>query len=280
MEQWLRADLQNTDKLWKIVFWHQPPYSKGSHNSDDFYEIFMGAMRQNYNPVIEHFGVDMVLSGHSHVYERSHLIKGHFGKSGSFQPHMFIDDQEPYVKYIDGDSANYGTMYIVEGNSGKSEDEALGGHPVFAFESHGSGVCGSVRIQIDGNRLTGKHIKSDGSIIDEFVIVKALRDSSVLVGIEQEMITEFRVFPNPTRDRLFMNFVVQKQSELQLAIYNMEGKIVYIEKVQTYNPGMHHKSFHLNDLNLGTGQYIIKVRGGSDDQPGVFEQIIKISGSD
>ena len=36
---WLDADLteinQNTNQKWIIVYWHHPPYSKGTHNSDN-----------------------------------------------------------------------------------------------------------------------------------------------------------------------------------------------------------------------------------------------------
>ena len=35
MIQWLRNDLRNTTQPWKIVFMHKPPYSKGTHDSDD-----------------------------------------------------------------------------------------------------------------------------------------------------------------------------------------------------------------------------------------------------
>jgi hypothetical protein len=84
MYQWLEADLQANTKEWVICFFHQPPYSKGSHDSDDFWELLMSAMRQNALPILEQYGVDLILSGHSHVYERSKLIKGHYGFSSSF----------------------------------------------------------------------------------------------------------------------------------------------------------------------------------------------------
>ena len=35
MAKWLKADLERTKADWVIAFWHHPPYTKGSHDSDD-----------------------------------------------------------------------------------------------------------------------------------------------------------------------------------------------------------------------------------------------------
>ena len=75
MMTWLEADLQNNDKLWVIAFWHHPPYSKGSHDSDTEGKLI--DMREIVLPLVEQYGADLVLSGHSHSYERSYLIDGH-----------------------------------------------------------------------------------------------------------------------------------------------------------------------------------------------------------
>ena len=41
---------------------------------------------QNLNPILEEGGVDLVLNGHSHAYERSYLLDGHYGTSATFDP--------------------------------------------------------------------------------------------------------------------------------------------------------------------------------------------------
>jgi hypothetical protein len=86
MLTWLRNDLANTTQPWIVAFFHHPPYSKGSHDSDT--EIELKEMRQNALPILENAGVDLVLSGHSHSYERSFLIDGHYGTSGTFSTAM------------------------------------------------------------------------------------------------------------------------------------------------------------------------------------------------
>jgi tartrate-resistant acid phosphatase type 5 len=56
---WLKERLAGSTSLWKVVFFHQPPYSSGYHGSVDW-------MRW---PFAE-WGASAVFSGHDHTYER------------------------------------------------------------------------------------------------------------------------------------------------------------------------------------------------------------------
>ena len=81
MLTWRENDLAETTQKWIIAYWHHPPYTKGSHNSDS--ESRLVDMRENALPILESSGVDLVLSGHSHSYERSYQLHGHYGTSGT-----------------------------------------------------------------------------------------------------------------------------------------------------------------------------------------------------
>src|SRR5438093_2693167 len=89
MVTWLKADLAANTQQWLIAYWHHPPYSKGSHDSDS--ESELEQMRQYANPILESHGVDLVLSGHSHSYERSYLLNGHYGSSSTLTSAMIVD---------------------------------------------------------------------------------------------------------------------------------------------------------------------------------------------
>jgi hypothetical protein len=75
----IAGDLKATTKPWKIVINHTPAYAAGGHGED----ADMIALTKN---VFEPNGVDLVLSGHDHFYQRNyvngiyHLI---IGSSGS-----------------------------------------------------------------------------------------------------------------------------------------------------------------------------------------------------
>ena len=90
MYQWLCADLAATSQDFVIAYWHHPPYSKGSHDSD--HSGRMEEMRERFVPVLEDYGVDLQLTGHSHSYERSILLDGHYEKSRDYDPVLHAVD--------------------------------------------------------------------------------------------------------------------------------------------------------------------------------------------
>lgn len=66
---WLQTSLQRDASRWTIVVLHHPPYSAGYHGSDI-------AVRDRFAPLFAQYGVDLVLSGHDHDYQRSDVIDG------------------------------------------------------------------------------------------------------------------------------------------------------------------------------------------------------------
>ncbi len=178
MANWMRADLEANTKNWIIALFHHPPYTKGSHDSDDpnGADFELVEMRQNFVPIMEDYGVDLVLSGHSHIYERSYLLKGHYGFSTNLQPSMILDsgsgnpeseDDFAYQKTTDG------TVYIVNGSSGQATF-TTGVHPAMYTSIL---QLGSVVIDIDGNTLVERFIRETGEVQDTFTIIKNLPES-------------------------------------------------------------------------------------------------------
>ena len=177
MCNWLRADLAANTQDWLIAFWHHPPYTKGSHDSDWEYELVQ--MRENVVPILESYGVDLVLCGHSHCYERSFLIDGHYGRSETFSESMKkdagsgrVDDTGAYHKSIFGPGANQGAVYIVAGSSGQATFGSLN-HPAMFF---GELMLGSLVLDIDGPVLEAKFLRETGAIDDYFTLTKGSFD--------------------------------------------------------------------------------------------------------
>jgi acid phosphatase type 7 len=176
--QWIKKDLEaNTNKTWVIAYWHHPPFTMGSHNSDNETELVR--IRENFIRILERYGVDLVLCGHSHDYERSRLMKGYYGQDSDFDSAKYnisnssgkndgSQNSEPYVK---DSRQNEGTLYVVSGSAGK-----LGGRQTkyphnamyFSDETHG----GASILEINGNRLDFKWICADGVIRDQFTMLK------------------------------------------------------------------------------------------------------------
>jgi hypothetical protein len=174
MMNWLTLDLASTMQEWIIAYWHHPPYSKGSHNSDREFRLIQ--MRQNALPILEAVGVDLVLSGHSHSYERSFLLDGHYGPSTTLTPNMQVDAGDgkingdgAYKAVFDEANPYQGAVYITAGSSGHIGGGALN-HPVMIHASLNR--LGSLVLDIDGNRLDARFLREDGSIDDYFTILK------------------------------------------------------------------------------------------------------------
>jgi len=175
MLQWLESDLAMNDRPWVIAFFHHPPYTKGSHNSDT--EGRLIDMRQNALPILEAWGVDLVLTGHSHTYERSFLLDGHYGLSGTLDIDTNIldigDGSESgdgvYQKPESVAAQNEGAVYAVAGSSGKVTYGKPLDHPAMlvALES-----LGSMILDISGNRMDVSFLDQNALVQDEFTIMK------------------------------------------------------------------------------------------------------------
>jgi len=175
MANWLRADLASTTRQWTIAFWHHPPYTKGSHDSDT--EQNLVEMRQTFLPILEDGGVDLVLAGHSHSYERSFLIDGHYGTSSTFTNAMKKDggsgrpnETGAYNKATLGAGAHEGAVYAVAGSSGQISGGTLN-HPAMFISLNN---LGSMVFDVNGNSLDAKFLRENGAVADSFRIVKGV----------------------------------------------------------------------------------------------------------
>jgi hypothetical protein len=184
MMTWLAADLADTTASWIVAFWHHPPYTKGSHDSDDVGDSGgrMRDMRENALPILEAGGVDLVLTGHSHSYERSLLLDGHYGTSGTLTPDMIVDAGDgrpagdgPYRKPTEGPAPNEGAVYAVAGSAGKTGGGSLN-HPAMFISLN---ELGSLVLDFDGMRLDATFIDDVGAVRDTFTILKGVRDGDV-----------------------------------------------------------------------------------------------------
>ena len=184
MLTWLDQDLGATLQDWVIAIWHHPPYSKGSHDSDQDIELI--EMRQNAVPILEAHGVDLSLTGHSHSYERSFLLDGHYGDSTTFDPSMELDGGDgriggngPYVKADLGSTPHSGAVYAVAGSSGQVGGGTLD-HPAMFLSLN---VHGSLVLDVQGARLDARFLDRWGTVRDSFTIIKGCGDKGTFTSM-------------------------------------------------------------------------------------------------
>ena len=174
MYNWMCEDLAATAQDFIISYWHHPPYTKGSHDSDlrSDSEGRMHDMRERFVPALEYHGADLNLSGHSHSYERSALIDGHYGLTVSYRPSIHGKDTTKGSPenggYRKDPGANQGSIYSVVGSSSKNQG-GLTKHPVMVYWEN---IEGSVVLDISGTQMDAYFIRNDGAVNDEYRLTK------------------------------------------------------------------------------------------------------------
>ena len=270
MLDWLELDLASTNRKWIVAFWHHPPYSQGSHNSDNLNgsETRLVEMRENVLPILEAGGVDLVLTGHSHAYERSFLLDAHYGYSWELADSNKVDDGDgrpegdgAYAKPTMGPAAHDGAVYLVAGNGGQTSGGPLA-HPVM-IESQN--ILGSVILEIAGNQLEAWHLDSSGEPTDSFTIVKG-----GTVGMESARLAVGPMLrsgqPNPFRTSTRLTFTLPRPGPATLTVLDAAGR-----RVRT-----------LADRSFPEGDHAV-VWDGADDAgrralPGVYFGILRFGG--
>ncbi len=187
--EWVKRDLKaNKNKKWIVAYWHHPPYTMGSHDSDS--EGDLVKIRENFINILEDNGVDLIICGHSHVYERSKLMYGHYGMEADFDERIhnvshstaLYDGSKNSAPYMKTTENKKGTVYIVSGSAG-----ALGGqkekYPHNAMYYSNNEVGGSLMLEVEGDQLDVKWICSDGQIRDKFTMLKNVskKDEKILL---------------------------------------------------------------------------------------------------
>jgi 3',5'-cyclic AMP phosphodiesterase CpdA len=103
----LAAARASRDIDWIVVAMHQVMVSSSDANGADL------GLRAKYGPLFDRYGVDLVLCGHEHDYERSLAVRGVVSGSETLTPN-------PVLSATDVIDSNHGTVHMVLGGGGVS----------------------------------------------------------------------------------------------------------------------------------------------------------------
>ena len=116
--RWIEDQLKDSKSDWKICYFHHPLYSDGGRHGSEV------DLRVILEPLFVKYGVNVVYSGHDHIYERLKPQKGIYyfisGAAGQLRPgdlHRsamteagFDQDQSFMLNEIDGDDLSFQTI--------------------------------------------------------------------------------------------------------------------------------------------------------------------------
>jgi predicted phosphodiesterase len=179
--EWLRKDLELNHQTWLVACLHQPFHSGGYHPSDNNKSTQI--RRQQWLPVLWKYGVDLILQGHNHIYERSYMVDNLVGKAMELSMVNKIDttsgrqeDGTPYHKKIN--KPGQGTVFITCAAGGVANPSKNFVHyPIFHVYYSAAKVEGSLVIDVNDKRMDVRFIcnESDAKgnhIWDHFTIIK------------------------------------------------------------------------------------------------------------
>jgi len=136
---WLEKELRNSNADWKVCFFHHPLYSDGKFHGPDT------NLRAQLTPLFLKYGINVVLSGHEHVYER-------------IKPEQ-------------------GIYYFVLGNSGQLRFHNL--RPSSEMQSGLDTDQGFILMEISGNKLYFQTISRTGKTVDASVLARQSKPAEI-----------------------------------------------------------------------------------------------------
>lgn len=142
---WLENDLRATNKKWKVVCFHRPPYNNKANGANE-------NIREAFVPILDKYHADVVFTGHDHVYAHTYPLHGG----------------------VVVDSAAQGTIYVATGRSGTKtyRDVATIGSNEFFYNPLNE--PNYLTVEVMGDSLTVKAFTQSSVLIDEWTINKRI----------------------------------------------------------------------------------------------------------
>ena len=140
---WLEKDLEATDKKWKMAVIHRPPYNNKVTGDNDH-------IRAAFVPFLDKYHVDVVFTGHDHVYARTYPLSG-----GAVV-----------------DSPAKGTIYVATGRSGSKTYSDVLAKDWNAFFCNPQDEPNYLTVEVAKDSLQVKAFKQSGELIDAWSIDK------------------------------------------------------------------------------------------------------------
>jgi hypothetical protein len=184
VKDWIKNDLASSTADWQVIVTHIPIHAVSSDKT-------AAAVKDNWAPIFEKYGVDIVFEGHQHVYSRS------------------------YPLYEDRVDYENGITYIM-GNSGQkfysSADESKAERTIYNTATY-------QLVRVDGENMTVQTCDIDGNELDYV----SLRQRELKITREEYIETLWRGHgsPAPKEASPF------KDSDSQAAAWAYESGLVY-----------------------------------------------------
>lgn len=132
----LDADLTASTSVWNIVSFHRAIWSSSTNHGSDT------TLKDSWGPIIDSHGVDLVVAGHDHIFERT--------------------------KPLTGDVPGTGTIHLVSGGAGATLYDVQ--DPLPAYSEFAESTYNFTILDIGLTMLSSTTYRDDGSTLDQFAL--------------------------------------------------------------------------------------------------------------
>ncbi|MDQ5868486.1 MAG: Ig-like domain-containing protein [Thermoproteota archaeon] len=184
----LESASNNPNIHWIIVTFHQPAYT--SPNSCSSCKAAT-SIRDTYHPMFDQYGVDLVLEGHVHNYQRSYPLS--YNKNDPSSPSVTSTDKNNYVD-------PKGSIFVIVGTGGINFHSLAGKGSYIVNQQDAKFGFLNIHFSDDGKILRGTFFANDGSILDQFSVTKSSsgygtdkipKANSEAISVEKDKLTNF-----------------------------------------------------------------------------------------
>lgn len=236
---WLKSTLAaaNSDLSiqWKIISFHRPFYTVGNHAGE------MNNQFSTWWKVFDDYGVDLILNGHDHMYERTKPINRN------------VSTSSPVTKY--GSGPKEGRCEIVCGGAGAPFYSGTANAFVEKLVTNKNHFCKLTvhPLPNGGSEMCDSTFDSDGKLIDNFCISKQGTTGIATTDIVFNPIT---ISPNPVVGALTLNYHSGLTGPATLSIFDVTGKEVLSKAVEKSSENF---EFIQDVSTLSKGIYTLRI---------------------
>ncbi|NCX95577.1 MAG: T9SS C-terminal target domain-containing protein [Chitinophagia bacterium] len=227
MRTWLHDTLTaaaaDSTITWKVVSFHHPFFNVGSHQGD------MDAYRTSIWKEFDDHGVDMVLNGHDHNYQRSKPIN------------LNVSTSAPVANF--GSGPGEGRLQIISGGAGASLYARGSSADAWAINIFNS-TYNYVYCNVDGCTAKITAYNSSNSVIDTVTLNKTgsagCRTVSAVNTSYKTTFNPLTIYPNPATSSFTLEYGATATGDAIITITDEKGKVVSTQKVNKSSAMLKH----------------------------------------